>query len=223
MSQILSIGFCLFFVSGVVKGTVPLRMEVEKYLEGQLVGYEKVDFEIVSAPKIQLNENINIDYDRQFKLTGNMAYVPVKISLPGGLSTQALVSVRVKLYKTVLIAKINIRTGGLLRDYNFQLKQADISQLRGNVVNDTSMLMGSKARFGINEGDILTKEAIQPLPLIKSGMRVTAFYSTGNVTVTMGASARQDGYQGDLIRILTQDKKLFRAKIIDINSVIIEE
>ncbi|MHB8339328.1 MAG: flagella basal body P-ring formation protein FlgA, partial [Ignavibacteriaceae bacterium] len=75
----------------------------------------------------------------------------------------------------------------------------------------------------IKAGEILTKEMVEPVPIIKAGDPVTAKYIGSNVLITFNALSRQDGALGDVITIIAKDKKLYKAKIIDAKNVIIIE
>lgn len=199
------------------------KRDIGSYINRQLSGYEKVEFEVISAPHVEAGVRLNIDEERQLKLTGNIAYVPVKVTERNGQSSQSVLSVRVRLYRRVLVAANDLRYGTKLTAADFAEKLADVSQLRGSALTDISKLSGNKARLSIKAGDILTQEAMQPLPVIKSGERVLAIYAKGRVVITMEAVARQDGCTGDIIRIASSDNKLFKAKVIDENSVKIQE
>lgn len=201
----------------------PLKTDMENYLKKQFKQYDRFDFEVVSSPSSQPEDKIVIDNERQFRLSGNMAYVPVKLSVKNGRTSQSVVSVRVKLYRKVLVAKHQIRYGTEINASDFDEKLTDVAQLRGSAFCDLLSISGSKAKNTIKEGDILTKESMQPLPILKSGDKVVAIYSNGNVEITMDAITRQEGCEGDIIRIVTLDKRLFRAKVIDASSVQIIE
>ncbi|MDP4172802.1 MAG: flagellar basal body P-ring formation chaperone FlgA [Bacteroidota bacterium] len=221
--RILLLIFSFLFAAALQADPI-LQKNIENYLKEQLKGYEKFEFELVSSPATKPSDKISIDQDRQFRLSGNMAYVPVKIySIDGRNSSSSLLSVRVKLYKMIFVATTAIKYGTELKESNFVQKLSDVAQLRGLPVEDLKEISSTKSKFNIREGDILTKESIQPLPLIRNGEKVVAIFSSGNLSITLDAAARQDGAKGDIIRIVTPDKKLFKAKVVDENSVIIQE
>jgi len=53
------------------------------------------------------------------------------------------------------------------------------------------------------------------MPIMLSGGKVNAHAISGNVVVSIEAFARQDGAEGDVIRIITKEKKIFKARVID--------
>ena len=55
------------------------RDEIKVYLESQLTGYKKIEFETISSPKVKFREEISIKQNSNIKLTGNTAYIPVYI------------------------------------------------------------------------------------------------------------------------------------------------
>lgn len=190
--------------------------EIRVYLKDNLKGYEKFEFETVSCPRIKFKENIKIDKNKEFKLTGNTAYIPVSISENNSkLTTASFITVRVKLYRKVYIAKSSIRRGQELKINDFQTIIADVANIRGKIIDENFLLSSYKSKFNIDEREILTEELIEPIPVIKRGNKVFAYSITGNVVISMEAAARQDGSIGEVIRIVTPDKKVFKAKVLD--------
>lgn len=200
-----------------------LKGEIEKFLAKKLTGYEKIDFEIASKPLTQPGETIAVDTVKEIKVNGSAAYVPVIIVSKDKKVSQSFVSLKLSLYKKVLVSKKLITAGSELKEEDFELQTQDAAKLRGVPVCEKIELAGSRARFNIKEGETLLKEKLQAMPAVKKGSSVTAFILRGNVEISMDALARQDGAVGEVIRIMTPDKKIFRARVIDQFSVNIIE
>ncbi|MFA4923752.1 MAG: flagella basal body P-ring formation protein FlgA, partial [Ignavibacteriaceae bacterium] len=62
---------------------------------------------------------------------------------------------------------------------------------------------------------ILIREVLEEKPVIQSGDLVKASFINGNVIVSMEANARQEGAVGEIIRVVTQNKKQYRVKVVD--------
>jgi flagella basal body P-ring formation protein FlgA len=190
--------------------------EINEYLKKQLTGYSKIEFETVSLPRIKFKDDVSIDLTKDFKLSGNTAYIPVMIkSQNSAYPTSSFVVARVKLYKEVLTARSPIKRGTELKKDDFQTEIADVSTIRGKIINDEQGIETYKAKFNIEQKEVLTETLIEPVPAIKRGNKVIAYSISGRVAISMDASAREDGCLGDIIRIITPDKKIFRAKVID--------
>lgn len=218
--KILCLLFSLVFSFQAADG---LKEEIEKFLAKKLTGYEKIDFEIASKPFTQKGETIVIDTAKEIKISGGSAYIPFILMNGPQKTSRSFVSLNLSLYKKVLVSKRLIAAGSELKAVDFELKTQDVARLRGVPVCETSALTGLRARLIIKEGEALITEKLQSMPVVKKGDNVTAFSVRGNVEISMDASARQDGCSGEVIRILTSDKKLFRARVIDQFSVNIIE
>jgi flagella basal body P-ring formation protein FlgA len=217
--------FCLLFslVFSLQSGGDTLKEEIAGYLNKRLTGYDKVEFEIASRPFNPAGGSIRLDTLRETKITGSVAYLPVLVVNKDKKVSQSFVSLRLSLYKKVLVSKKLLPSGSELKAADFELKSVDVAKFRSLPVCDTSLLSGFRAKFALKEGEELLKEKLQPVPVIKKGDSVTAFAVKGNVEISMDAVARQDGCPGEVIRILTPEKKIFRARVIDQFSVYIIE
>lgn len=192
------------------------RDEIKVYLESQLTGYKKIEFETVSSPKVKFREEISINQNSNIKLTGNTAYIPVYIKEQNSSNlTHSYITVRVKLYREVYAAKTSLKRGQELKSTDFELITADISEVRGKIITDNFFISNCKAKFNLDENTILTEESLELIPVVKRGNKVKAYSTVGNVSVSFAAAARQDGSLGDIIRIVTPDKKIFKAKVMD--------
>lgn len=204
------------------QGDASLRQDVENYLKRQLKNFGKIEFEITSAPRLAGSETIRIDTARQLKVAGEIAYVPVNI-VSGAHSAQSYLSLKVALYRNVLVARQPVVRGTEIKAGDYDLKLLNVARLRGNPVAENDNIEAMRSKFSLKEGEILVKENLQPIPLIHRGDGLIAVIVRGNVEISMDAVAREEGCPGDIIRVLTTDKKLFRAKVIDRYSVKIIE
>ncbi|MGE5354418.1 MAG: flagellar basal body P-ring formation chaperone FlgA [Acidobacteriota bacterium] len=200
-----------------------LKEEIGKFLSKKLQGYEKIDFEIASKPLTPMGEAIIVDTVKEIKVNGSTAYVPVILAGRDKKTSQSFVSLKISLYKKVLVAKKLITAGSELRQEDFELQMLDAAKLRGIPVCQTGAIAHVRARLIIREGEALTQEKLQAMPVIKRGDSVTAFAVKGSVEISFDAQARQDGSVGEVIRVITPGKKIFRARVIDQFSVNIVE
>lgn len=190
--------------------------EIQVYLEKQLSGFKKIEFETLSTPRVKFKEEISIDHNMQVKLSANTAYIPVCIKEQKSSNlTHSYITVRVKLYKEVYVTRTPIKRGQELKSSDFDRVVENIADVRGKIITDEAMFSNCKSKFNLDEHSILTEESIEPVPVIKRGNKVIAYSIFGNVSVSFAASAREDGSAGDIIRIVSPDKKIFRAKVID--------
>ncbi|MCU7490389.1 MAG: flagellar basal body P-ring formation chaperone FlgA [Bacteroidota bacterium] len=200
-----------------------LKEEIGKLLSKKLQGYEKISFEITSKPLTPMGEAIVIDTVKEIKVSGSTAYVPVVLVGRDKRTSQSFVSLKLSLYKKVLTAKKLFAAGSELKPEDFELKTLEVAKLRGVPVCEAGAIEHMKAKLTIKEGEALIQEKLQAMPVVKRGDSVTAFAVKGNVEISFDAQARQDGSVGEVIRIMTPEKKIFRARVIDQYSVKIAE
>ena len=111
----------------------------------------------------------------------------------------------------VVLRKIGV--GELVRESDVELR-AHPGALPSNALSSLSEAVGMEARRQLPVGYVLRKNQLRaPLQVLR-GETVTVFARTGGVSVKTFAIAKQDGAQGDLIRVQALDKKeLYMAHV----------
>ncbi len=198
-----------------------LNENIERYLTMELSGYEKIEFKIVKLPenykKIEIIENSHLN------ITGNTAYIPIMLTNKDNRTNQTFLTVNVKLYKTVFSAKDQIDRKKELNEADFEIRQIDVAGLRGKLFPFNEKISGYRAKSIIRKGEALTIELLERVPVIRNGDRIKAYFMQSTVMVDFFVNAKQDGVEGDIIRVVTSDNKQYKAKIVDSKSVIISE
>ncbi len=199
----------------------PVKSQLDVYLKKNLTSYKDFQYEIVQMPaNIEKAEIIKTN---DFNVNGNMAYIPLKIITKDKRTTKSFITIRLKLYQDVLVAVKPIKFREHLVQGDFQLEKKDITQIRGNAVETFKGLDALRSKVNLKQGDILIQEAVEQIPVINVGDLLKASVTSGNVFVSTEAIARQEGRPGEIIQIITKDKKLFKAKVIDSHNVLIIE
>jgi flagella basal body P-ring formation protein FlgA len=202
-------------------GNTAFREDVDNYLKQNLKNYDHYEFEILQAPE---NSNkIIINNDRPFSQNGGYANINVTVIDKKNSVSQSYITLKLKLYKNVLVSSQDIKSKEEISPEKVELKKLEVTFVKGEMFEKPEELAGNVAKMRINKGRIITSDIIEIAPVIKSGDLVNASAVRGNVIVTTDAIAKQDGRPGELIRILTRDNKQFKGKVIDSNNVIIIE
>lgn len=199
---------------------------LDSYLKKELSEYKKFTYKIISLPigiKSITDANIKIDNSRNFRLVKGFAYVPIKIKKRGNRFSRAFVTVRVKLFADVWVAKSKIKRNENLTSDRFNLVQKEISNLNDNIISSKMDLSNYRAAKTIVKGSILNNNMLSKIPIVFRGDRLFAYSVFGSVVVNFSVNAREDGSKGDIIRVVRSDKKLFKAKIINSKKVKIVE
>lgn len=198
-----------------------LPKEIKSRLEMKFSNFHRVEYEVVKAPK-ELNK-IYFNEDDDINIIGSTAYIPISQIDKRGKKKRTTISVRVKIYEKVYISTKDITKRDPINVSDFELVEKEITAVRGNIVMSLGEVIGARAGRHIRKGDILTSESIENMPVIFPGDRVSAVTIVGNVLISFNAISRQEGSIGDVIRIRSKDKEVYKAEVIDYKNVLIIE
>ncbi|MBA4406688.1 flagella basal body P-ring formation protein FlgA [bacterium] len=198
-----------------------LDAKLKNYLEAKLNSFVKYEYQIVQQPKNY--SRIEINYEKQSRLTKNYFYIPVTVYDLDNLPSNALLTVRVKLYKNVLVALNEIRRGENLSQNLFEVTIEDVAMYDGKTVNIDANLSNYRSKTSVKARTILSKEMIEPAPIVSKGDKVILHTGGTGVDVSMDVIARQDGCVGDVISVYANGSKLYKAKIVDKSNLTLVE
>ena len=216
MFSVLLIIFSVFVHSG-----NSLKSQLDEYLKKNLTSYKDFKYEIVQIPTNY--KHAEILKTNEFNVSGNLAYIPVKVIKEDKRITRSFITVRLKLFKNVLVAVKQINFKEHLAPADFRLEKKDITQIRGQAIESLKDIQNLRSKITIRSGDVLIRQSVETIPVINVGDVVKASLTSGSVYISTQATARQEGRPGDIIQIITKDKKLFKAKVINSHNVLIVE
>jgi len=215
VKSILLILFSFLFVS---QNTI--ENELRDYLLKRFNDCEKLEYEIASNMKLSSIEGI--DYSREYSVNKNIVTIPVLLK-KNQSTTSSYLSIKIKLYKTVLVAAENIDRNEILFSNNFRKEVKDVSILNGTPVTELDNNSGLVSKLYIRQGSVLLREMTEGVPDIENNQRVTLHAGKNGVDISLEVTSREKGSIGDIIRVVTPENKILRAKIIDKYNVVIEE
>lgn len=192
---------------------------IDNYLKDHLKDFKRYEYEI---PK-NYTEKISPDENREFKLEKNYAYMPVNFILNNGEKKQGIVTLKVKLYDDVLVSIRDIKKNEELSISDFQIEEKEITSLRSEPILDFGNIDKYRMRISVSSNTVIETNMIEQIPDIKIGDNLNAVFNKGVVSISFSAVARAEGIIGDIIKIRTDDKKIFKAEIINFNTVKIVE
>ena len=195
---------------------------ISNYLKTQLNEYEQIEH-IVISPKGIEQYSIRIDNSREFKVNGNYGYVPIKEKGIDGSYKNSLVTVRLKLYKKVLVANRPLRKKENISIEDFTVKSKEVSTLRFKPIGEFESLDYYRCKFNVSENTILQLSMIEKIPDIKVGDRIEAFFTNNSVAISFDATSRSEGSVGNIIKIKSDDQRIFKAKVLNNTTVKIIE
>ena len=197
-----------------------LKKEINNYLDKVFSGYESYDYQIIQMPK---GESIKLVRKNELNLHKSLLYLPVEIKDNFNRTRNSFLTLRVKLYKKVLVVKSSLERNHIFSTTDVKFEKLDVNQINGTPYTDISKIADFRSKISIKPETVLIKEVIEPKPVIYSGDKISARVIKGKVMLTVDAFSRQDGAKGDIIKIRTKNNKQFTAKVIDSKNVLIIE
>ncbi|MBI9073183.1 MAG: flagellar basal body P-ring formation protein FlgA [Melioribacteraceae bacterium] len=198
---------------------------LDAYLNNHLSEYSKYSYEIITLPNniSNLNDGIDLDKSREYKLNNGYMYIPVHIQPKNGKGTNGYITLKLKLYKEVLVSINEIERGIELAESDFIKVYKDVTQLRVEAVYTTEYLSDKRTKVKISKGQVLSKNAFEQIPVIRIGDKITAYIKKGTVEISMDVKAKQDGYRNKIIRVLSDENRIYKAKVESSKKVLIVE
>lgn len=195
--------------------------QLKNYLDEKLSSYSKYEYQVVQKPKEY--SRIEINSEKNFRLNKNYGYVPVKIYDKNNSSTFSLLTVRVKLFNNVLVAANTIERGQKFSNASFKSELIDVSTYEGKIFNRESELENFRSKVLIKEGVVISESMVEQIPVVVKGDKLTMHAGGNSVDISLNVIARQDGCVGDVISVSSTGSKLYKAKIIDKNNLMLVE
>lgn len=197
-------------------------LNLDAFLHDQLSNYSRIEYTVVSPNNIDLTK-CKIDDSRDTKLVGKFAYLPIKETNSNGSSNNKLITVKLKLFKNVLVANRDLSKKEYLNKNDFRVAEKEVASLRSAPVNISAHIGDYRSKLRISEKTVLEENMLEKIPDIKIGDRVQAMFINNSVNISFAVTARTEGVVGDIIKIKNDDKKIFKARIINNTSVKIIE
>jgi flagella basal body P-ring formation protein FlgA len=209
--------FFVYILSFVLLGGGNSSQIIKKYLSSHLKGYADFNYKVVR----KVPENFKFDGSRQFIRKGKFAYIPIVQLTSKGKKTY--LTLKLQLFKKCFIARQSIGRGEVLSREMFDYVKTDVSGFAKTPICKNFNFHSYQTKKIIRAGEALFREDIETVPIIKSGMPVKAKFINGNVTIEFRAIARQDGWKNRIIKIKSENNKIYSAKVIDENNVLVTE
>ncbi len=125
------------------------------------------------------------------------------------------VPVEINIYQRVVTTTKPIARNQILGADDLDLREADISQLRGGYFFALDEVIGMVAKRNLIANKAIDSQQLKPPIMIKKGEAVILNASTSGLTVKMPGVALNDGRHGEQISVRnTQSKRIVDAKVI---------
>lgn len=149
---------------------------------------------------------------------------PTTVTVDINVNERSITKVRlkfdVKLYRQVIIATREMNAREILTEDCLRYERMDIGHLPAGFVTDKTKIAGLMTRRTVTPGMVLTNSMVNRPAIVKQGSMVTLVAYIGNMKVTAGGQAMQNGCEGQLIRVLNvNSKRIVFGKILDEGTV----
>lgn len=130
-------------------------------------------------------------------------YFPLKVILQNGSGEVKSIStsVEIKFYQDVLLAKRKLKSRTSLSQLDFVFERVEVNNLVGEAVEDFNEVDGMRASKTISKGKILTRNMLEPIPIIKKGERVRIVYKSANLKIESYGIARKNAVAGEMVEV----------------------
>ena len=129
------------------------------------------------------------------------AALNVEVLVDGKVERTIPVSFRVRTFGDVLVAKQRMERHAPLREGDVEPRRVETTDLRPGWFRSEGEVRSMWTKRIIAAGTILQQSMVEPLPIVFTGDIVTLTVRAAGVTLSVKATAREDGRLGDLITV----------------------
>lgn len=196
-----------------------IRQSYSSSSEEAMVEFRSLhDVKIVASNSFELR----VAPERGNPLRGTIL-LPVEVVVGGSTAHRLLVSVRVRTFGDVLVAKTHIPKNAPLREEDIQRQRVETTQAPLDRITSVAELTGKRAARIITPGNILCRNMVKLNPTIQRDQVIDLEVKTGKVMIVARAIAREDGYQGRMIEVQQMNsRERWKARVVDEKTARIE-
>jgi flagella basal body P-ring formation protein FlgA len=145
--------------------------------------------------------------------------VNVKLSCNNSVPWHLYIPVRITTTIPVIVAKGSISKGSRIDESNIEIMQKDLSRVRGESLNDQTLIIGARAKRKISNGNVITRKNIC---LVCKGQHITIIAQSNTFMIKTSGIALKDGGIGEQVRVKNEKSgRIVTARVKAINQVVI--
>ena len=156
-------------------------------------------------------------------LDGNLVTLPVTLLVDGKPAKTVEVSFRLKRLIPVLVATHPLEAHAVVKAEDLSLTTQEVAP--GTVaITDASLVIGMRTTRQLPAGAVISKNAVEGIPVLTFGAPVVVRVQVGNILVETSGVARSQGAVGDRVRIFVpKTNKEVTAIVVDAKTVRLED
>lgn len=156
------------------------------------------------------------------RLTGS---VPVRLDvIVDGKAFRSLpVTVRVQLFREVLVATRAIPRHGVLRVEDVRLDRRDVAGLPPEAFRAAAGAVGKRATKVLSTGEVLMPASVEEPPAVRRGDVVTLVAEASGLRVTTRGEVKEEGRPGQVVRVrnLSSEREIY-GRVVNGTTVRVE-
>jgi len=131
--------------------------------------------------------------------------------------------VEVEAMGEVVVTTRPLERGEIIAPMDIALQKRDLGKLSGRICHSLDEALGKRVRLGIRGNSPLRSDALERIPLVKSGQMVTIVLENKVLRLTASGKARNAGAEGETVMVQNVNSmKEMPARVVDANTVKID-
>ncbi len=149
--------------------------------------------------------------------------LPLVFSVNGKDEAKTWVIAKVKTKISVVVTTRSLRRNEVITAQDVRIEKRTLDRIPVDLISDPKEVIGKETKYFLKMGEVLTKNKIKRVPIVKRGSKVTIVAESPVLRITAPGMAKEDGCKGDMIKVLNlTSKKTIYAKVIDAHTVKVE-
>ncbi len=191
-------------------------------------GFKDFDVKVLNIPvqdiKVADNKRVDIKILPSKNGLNSQEFRTVKVYVNSNIYKVFGVSVKIKAYKDVLVAKDIIPRYRAVSIGNSYLKKVDVSSLNGNVLDYKALKNDLITKKMFKKDEIIDKRFVKYRPdIAKDDQVIVEFITKSGLYLTVSGISLSEGNIGDIISVKNDTyKKIYTGRVISKNRVSID-
>lgn len=223
-----SLKYILIFLFGLVEAISQSTFSAQR-LEQAANNYLRKQFQSASSPTFLIkfpdvsfeSSNIKAKFDFKINEQSSIQKLFILFYEDNDLIRKIEIPFKIKIQTEVVVANRDIPPNSAISENDLVTISRDIDDI-DQIITELHQAVGKLAIRRISKGEVVKKNDLQQVKVIKRGQNVNVEVISGNVKIYTTAIAIQDGGVGDVIRLrreIDNTKTTIEGKVVNENLV----
>lgn len=223
-----SLTYILIFLFGLVEAISQSTFSAQR-LEQAAINYLRKQFQSASSPTFLIkfpdvsfeSSNIKAKFDYKINEQSSIQKLFILFYEDNDLIRKIEIPFKIKIQTEVVVANRDIPPNSVISENDLVTISRDIDDI-DQIITELHQAVGKLAIRRISKGEVVKKNDLQQVKVIKRGQNVNVEVISGNVKIYTTGIAIQDGGVGDVIRLrreIDNTKTTIEGKVVNENLV----